>query len=81
MIIKHILAGALVAPFLIASVMAQDVPLVNKHIYQGGPGSNIPHATRQMTSWDQVYAMAPRAKAKSAHAYRGGPQTVVPHGY
>jgi len=77
--IKHVLAAVLIAPFLTVSGMAQDVPLVNKHIYQSGPASNIPHATKQ-TGWEQAYAMEPRAKAKKSHAYRGGPKTVVPHG-
>ena len=75
---KHIIAVALIAPFLVASAMAQDTPRLSTHVYQGGPGSSIPHATRQVTSWEQAYAMAPKAKA--AHAYRGGPQTVVVHG-
>ncbi len=76
---KHIIAVALIAPFLVASAMAQDTPrLTTTHVYHGGPGSNIPHATRQVTSWEQAFAMAP--KGKVAHAYRGGPQTVVVHG-
>ncbi|HEY6022680.1 MAG TPA: hypothetical protein VIV34_00710 [Pseudolabrys sp.] len=75
---KHFIAVALVAPFLAASAMAQDTPRLDRHVYQGGPGSTIPHATRQVTSWEQAFAMAP--KSKTAHAYRGGPQTVVVHG-
>jgi hypothetical protein len=74
---KHILAVALVAPFLTVSGMAQDAPRIDTHVYQGGPGMNMPHATRITTSADQAFAMA--AKAKKSHAYRGGPQTVVPH--
>jgi hypothetical protein len=77
MTMKYILAVALVAPFLTVSGMAQDAPRIDKHVYQGGPGMNIPHATRITTSADQAFAMAPKAKAP--HAYRGGPQTVVPH--
>ena len=74
---KYILAVALVAPFLTVSGMAQDAPRIDKHVYQGGPGSNIPHATKQITSWDQAFAMAPIAKVR--HGYRGGPGTVVVH--
>ena len=77
MSMKHIFAVALVAPFLTVSGMAQDAPRIEKHVYQGGPGSSIPHATRQAPSWGEAFAMAPKAKA--THAYRGGPQTVVPH--
>jgi hypothetical protein len=76
---KHIIAVAVVAPFLVASAMAQDAPRINQHAYQGGPKTSIPHATKQMTSAGEAFAMAP--KATKAHAYRGGPQTVVPHGY
>ena len=78
---KHIIAAALVAPFLVVSATAQDTPRLNTHVYQGGPGSTIPHATKQVTTWEQAFAMAPKAKGKATHAYRGGPQTVVPHGY
>lgn len=75
---KNVFAAALIVPFLSVSGMAQDGPLVNKHIYVGGPASNIPHATRQLTSGAQAYAMATRAKVR--HTYRGGPNTVVVHG-
>ena len=75
---KRIIAVVLVAPFLTAAAMAQDAPRLDRHVYQGGPGSTIPHATRQMTSWEQAFAMA--AKSKVGHAYRGGPNTVVVHG-
>jgi hypothetical protein len=78
MMMKHILAVALVAPFLTVSSMAQDAPRIDQHVYQGGPGSNIPHAIRQMTSAGEAFAMAP--KARTSHAYRGGPGTVVVHG-
>ena len=76
---KHIIAVAVAAAFLGASAMAQDAPRFNQHVYQGGPKTSIPHATKQMTSAGEAFAMAP--KATKAHAYRGGPQTVVPHGY
>jgi hypothetical protein len=72
---KHILAVAIVAPFLTVSGMAQEAPRLDQHVYQGGPKSIIPHAARQMTSVSEVFAMVPKAR----HAYRGGPQTVVPH--
>lgn len=75
--IKHILAAAVIVPFLTVSGMAQDVPLVSKHIYVGGPASNIPHTTRQLSAY-QAYAMAPKSSVR--HAYRGGPNTVVVHG-
>ncbi len=75
---KFILAVALIAPLLTVSSMAQDAPRIVKHLYIGGPGSNIPHATRVITTGaGEAFAMAP--KAKTSHAYRGGPQTVVPH--
>jgi hypothetical protein len=80
MTMKYILAVALVAPFLTASGIAQEAVRIDQHVYQGGPKTSIPHATRQVTSVGVPFAMAIPAKSK-AHAYRGGPQTVVPHGY
>ena len=78
MTMKYILAVALVAPLLTVSSMAQDAPRIVKHVYVGGPASNIPHTTKVITTGaGEAFAMAPKAKA--AHAYRGGPQTVVPH--
>ena len=62
MIVRHIFAAALIAPFLTASGMAQDVQAVTKHIYVGGPKSDIPHTTRPVSNWEQAYAKAPRAK-------------------
>jgi hypothetical protein len=79
MTMKYILAAALVAPFLTVSGMAQDAPRLDQHVYQGGPKTSIPHATRQMTNAGDAFAMAP--KAKRSHGYSGGPQTVVPHSY
>ena len=64
--IKHILAAAVIVPFLTVSGMAQDVPLVSKHIYVGGPASNIPHTTRQLSAY-QAYAMAPKSSVR--HVY------------
>ena len=63
MTMKHILAVALVAPFLTASAMAQDTPRVIKHVYVGGPGSSIPHTTRQVNDGSEAFAMAAKAKA------------------
>ena len=77
MTIKYILAAALVAPFLTVSSMAQSAPLLDQHVYSGGPKSSVPHATRQITSASDAFAMAP--KAMTSHRYTGGPQTVVPH--
>jgi hypothetical protein len=77
MTMKHILAVALVAPFLTVSGMAQEAPRIEKHVYQGGPKSAVAHTTRQISNGKDIYAMGVRAKAP--HAYRGGPQTVVPH--
>ncbi|MGB8397243.1 hypothetical protein [Bradyrhizobium sp.] len=79
MMMKYILAGVLVAPFLTASSMAQYAPRLDQHVYQGGPKTSIPHATRQITSAGNAFAMAP--KTATSHRYRGGPQTVVPHSY
>ncbi len=42
MTMKYVLAAALVAPLLTVSSMAQDAPRLIKHLYLGGPGSNIP---------------------------------------
>jgi hypothetical protein len=79
MTIKYILAVVLVAPFMTVSSMAQETTRLDQHVYQGGPKSGIPHATRQITNASDAFAMAP--KAATSHRYRGGPQTVVPHSY
>ena len=79
MTIKYILAITIVAPLMTVSSMAQNAPRLDQHVYQGGPKSGIPHATRQITSASETFAMAP--KAVTPHRYRGGPQTVVPHSY
>ena len=82
MIIKYILAVALITPFLTVSSMAQQ--------YVGGPKSGVAPTTRQIGS--DIYGQgidvyAPRGdiyaqgvRTKKPHAYRGGPGTVVPHG-
>jgi hypothetical protein len=77
MTMKYILAVALVVPFLAAPAMAQDTLRLDQHVYQGGPKTGIPHATRQVTPAAEAFAMAP--KARMSHHYSGGPQTVVPH--
>src|SRR5450759_2753472 len=46
MTMKHILAVALVAPFLTVSGMAQEAPRIEKHVYQGGPNSTVPGPPR-----------------------------------
>ena len=79
MTLKYILAVALVVPLLTAPAMAQDAPRLDQHVYSGGPKSSIPHATRQITSTGDAFAMAP--KAVTSHRYSGGPQTVVPHSH
>jgi hypothetical protein len=80
---KYILAVALVVPFLTGTGMAQDAPRVDQHVYQGGPKSGIPHATRQeFAGPSNAFAMAPKApRHATSHGYSGGPQTVVPHSY
>lgn len=78
MIMKYIVAVALVTPLLTASGMAQDTPRMTQHIYQGGPKSDSTHTTRQISSGGDIYAKG--VKTKTPHAYRGGPKTVVPHG-
>jgi hypothetical protein len=76
---KYMVALGLVTPLMIVSSMAQDAVRLDQHVYQGGPKSSIPHATRQTIQVKGAYAMAP--SAKRSHAYSGGPQTVVPHSY
>ena len=76
---KCILALVIVAPFMTVSSMAQDAVRPDQHAYQGGPKTSIPHATRQVTTASEAFAMAP--KARRSHGYSGGPQTVVPHSY
>jgi len=78
MIIKYILAVALITPLLTVSSMAQQ--------YAGGPKSSVAPTTRQISSGGDIYAQgirgdiyAPGVKANKSHAYRGGPKTVVPH--
>ena len=76
---KYVLALVLMAPFMTVSSMAQDAVRVDQHVYQGGPKTGIPHATRQATAASDAFAMAPTARR--SHGYSGGPQTVVPHSY
>jgi hypothetical protein len=78
MTMKHILAVALVTPFMTVSGLAQEAPRLDQHVYQGGPKSGIPHATRQTTA-NEAFAMV--RKGRTSHGYSGGPQTVVPHSY
>ena len=73
MVMKYILAAALLAPFLTVSGTAQDAPSTVKHVYVGGPGSNIPHTTRQINSGGDIFAMGVRAEAPNA--YRNGPRS------
>ncbi|QHP71305.1 hypothetical protein EI171_30935 [Bradyrhizobium sp. LCT2] len=88
MIIRSILAGALLVPFLTEASMAQNSLRVDEHVYQGGPKSSVPHASR-VTDPYSAYGMAgvqsgPGAMyptIRTPHHYRGGPQTVVPHAY
>jgi hypothetical protein len=72
MTMKHILAVALVAPFLTVSSMAQEAPRTIKHVYQGGPKSPVLHTTRQISNGGDIFAMGERAKAPQAN--RGGPR-------
>ena len=84
MIIKYILAVALVTPFLTVSSMAQQ--------YQGGPKSSAALTARPISSGGDIYAQgidvyapggdiyAQGVRTSKSHAYRGGAKTVVPHG-
>lgn len=74
---RYILALVLITPCMAASGMAQNAPRIEQHVYQGGPKSSIPHATRRITSGSDAFASMPRGRA--SHVYNGGPQTVVPH--
>jgi hypothetical protein len=76
MTLKYIFAVALITPFLATSSMAQDTIRLDQHVYQGGPKSGIPHATRQVTPASDAFAMV-----RTPHRYSGGPQTVVPHSH
>jgi|GEM_PF-2852165 hypothetical protein len=81
---RYVLAAALVVPILAGPGMAQNAAsVVDQHVYQGGPKSSIPHATRQhVTGSDNALAMAPTVPRRATpHGYSGGPQTVVPHSY
>ena len=75
---RYIFALVLIAPFMTASSMAQDAVRIDQHVYQGGPKSSVPHATRQTTA-NEAFAMV--RKGRTSHGYSGGPQTVVPHSY
>jgi hypothetical protein len=84
MIIKYILAVALIAPFLTVSSLAQQ--------YQGGPKSSVAPTRQPIGSGGDIYAQgfdvyaptgdiyAQGVRTNKPHAYRGGPKTVVPHG-
>lgn len=79
MTIKYILVIALIAPFTTVSSMAQTV---DQHVYQGGPKTAIPHATRPIISPREAFGMVPspvEPRVKCRHIYKGGPETFVPH--
>lgn len=81
MTVKYFLAVALVAALMTATSMAQTI---DRHVYQGGPKTAVPHATRPTTSAREAFGMLPLVAAprvKRSHTYSGGPQTVVPHSY
>ena len=88
MIARCILAGALVTAFLTEASMAQNTLRVDEHVYQGGPKSSVPHASRATGPYS-AYGMASVQSGPGGttptipppHRYRGGPQTVVPHEY
>jgi hypothetical protein len=83
MLIKYILAVAVITPFLTVSSTAQQ--------YQGGPKSSVP-PTMQQIGYGDIYAQgidvyapgsdiyAQGVRTNKSHAYRGGPRTVTPHG-
>jgi hypothetical protein len=75
---RYAFALVLIASFMTASSMAQDAVRIDQHVYQGGPKSSVPHATRETTA-NQAFAMV--RKGRRSHGYSGGPQTVVPHSY
>jgi len=79
---KYVLAVVLVVPFMSMSSIAQTV---DQHVYQGGPKTTVPHATRPLPkSPSEAFGMVPAPvgpRAKRSHVYSGGPQTVVPHSY
>jgi hypothetical protein len=82
MSMKYTLAVTLVVPFMMMSSMAQEP--VDQHVYQGGPKTSIPHATRHVTSSSGAFAMVPFVAvpgAKHSHIYQSGPKTVMPHSY
>ena len=70
---KHILAVALVVPFLTVASMAQEA-----HAYQSGPKSSIPQATIASAGAGNAFAMV---RKRAPHSYSGGPGTGVPHSY
>ncbi|HEY0329255.1 MAG TPA: hypothetical protein VGC77_09150 [Rhodopseudomonas sp.] len=76
MLIKSLLAAAVVAPLLTVSALAQNAPGEHRHHYQGGPASTS-HATilPNATAAPDVAVLH-----KASHVYSGGPKTVVPHG-
>ncbi len=77
---RYAFVAALVAPFMTVPSMAQE--MLDQHVYQGGPKTTVPHATRPVTSESEAFAMAPTVlmpPARRSHRYNGGPQTVVPH--
>lgn len=88
MAIRCVFAGALAIAFLTGASMAQNAPRIDEHVYQGGPKSSVPHASRVIGPYS-AYGMATVDNGPEAvtpivgppHHYRGGPQTVVPHSH
>jgi hypothetical protein len=84
---KYILAIVLLAPLITAPAMAQYATdpygyPAEQYVYQGGPKTNIPPATRYLTGANAAYAMMPFTVVPPAPAspyrYYNRPRTVVP---
>ncbi len=88
MIVRYVLAGALVIACPTAASLAQNSLRVDEHVYQGGPKSSVPHASRVIGPYGAYGMVSVQSSLgertstdRTPHHYRGGPQTVVPHEY
>ena len=85
MIVRKIIAIAVLLPFMIAPGMAQGVPSEgNAHIYQGGPKTGAPHNNKQPKRSKAEQATDGKSTGSkyhryNVHGYRGGPNSNVPH--
>lgn len=76
MVIRKVLAVAVLLPLMAASSWAQAQS--GDHHYQGGPKTEVPHHIGPKATGTPPKSRGTRNQA-GQHHYQGGPQSAVPH--